>query len=122
MPPTFRLPLAAVLAAALFGLAACGGDDSSSSSSSSSGAATQAQAPSSSCQKDQLALTKAGQLTIATDKPAYPPYCADDDPTNGKGFESAVAYAVARQLGFTKDEVKWKVVPFNSSYAPGPKK
>src|SRR5919107_395880 len=46
----------------------------------------------------------------------------DDDPANGKGFESAVAYAVADELGFTKDKVKWTVVPFNSSYAPGPKK
>ena len=61
-----------------------------------------------------------GTLTVGTDKPAYPPYFEDDDPTNGKGFESAVAYAVAKQLGFAKDEVKWTVVPFNSSYAPGP--
>ena len=63
-----------------------------------------------------------GQLTVGTDKPAFPPYFVDDDPTNGKGFESAVAYAVADQLGFAKSEVKWTTVPFNSSYAPGPKK
>ena len=62
-----------------------------------------------------------GTLTVGTDKPAFPPYFVDDDPTNGKGFESAVAYAVADELGFAKDEVKWTVVPFNSSYAPGPK-
>ena len=50
-------------------------------------------------------------------------YCTlpDDDPSNGKGFESAVAYAIAKQLGFTTDEVKWVVVPFDSSYAPGDK-
>ena len=63
----------------------------------------------------------AGELTVATDKPAYPPYFEDNDPTNGKGFESAVAYAIADQLGFTPDQVTWTVEPFNSSYAPGPK-
>ena len=63
-----------------------------------------------------------GTLTVATDSPAFPPYVVDDDPTNGKGFESAVAYAIADQLGFTKDEVKWIRVPFNSTFAPGPKK
>ena len=63
----------------------------------------------------------AGTLTVGTDKPAFPPYFEDDDPTNGKGFESAVAYAIAKKLGFAKSEVKWTIVPFNSSYAPGPK-
>ena len=58
---------------------------------------------------------------MATDKPAYPPYFVSDDPTNGKGFESAVAYAVAGQLGFKRADVKWTVEPFNNSYAPGPK-
>ena len=60
-------------------------------------------------------------LTVATDKPAYPPYFEDDDPTNGEGFESAVAYAIAKQLGYPPAKVKWTVEPFNSSYAPGPK-
>ena len=89
--------------------------DSSGSGSSSTTAGADA------CATDQLDLTKSGQLTVGTDKPAFPPYFEDDDPTNGKGFESAVAYAVADKLGFTKAEVKWTVVPFNSSYAPGPK-
>jgi polar amino acid transport system substrate-binding protein len=74
-----------------------------------------------SCTKGALALSTPGQLTVGTDKPAYPPYYEDNDPTNGKGFESAVAYAVAKQLGFAPAQVKWTVVPFNSSYAPGPK-
>jgi polar amino acid transport system substrate-binding protein len=60
-------------------------------------------------------------LTVATDSPAYPPYFEDNKPSNGKGFESAVAYAIANKLGFTPDEVKWTVEPFDSSYAPGPK-
>jgi polar amino acid transport system substrate-binding protein len=45
----------------------------------------------------------------------------DNDPTNGKGFESAVAYAVADELGFSEDEVEWVKEPFNKSYQPGAK-
>ncbi|KAA1425048.1 amino acid ABC transporter substrate-binding protein [Mumia zhuanghuii] len=74
-----------------------------------------------SCEKADLPLKKAGQLTIGTDSPAYEPWFVDDDPSNGKGFESAVAYAVADQLGFADDEVVWEAVPFNTSYQPGEK-
>src|SRR6185312_7818931 len=42
-------------------------------------------------------------------------------PRNGKGFESAVAYAVADKLGYAKEDVKWVRVPFNAAIAPGPK-
>jgi polar amino acid transport system substrate-binding protein len=98
------------------GVASCGSDSGSSSSST-----PQATAVAQDCTKDSLGVKTAGTLTIGTDKPAYPPYFESDDPTNGKGFESAVAYAVADKLGFATDEVKWTVVPFNSSYAPGPK-
>lgn len=73
------------------------------------------------CEKEQLPLHEAGVLTIATDKPAFEPWFVNNDPTNGKGFESAVAYAVAEEMGFTEDEVEWVVEPFNKSYAPGPK-
>jgi polar amino acid transport system substrate-binding protein len=107
--------LAVALAAAALTLAACGGDDNEQTSSATS-------TPSGpQCAKADLELKTGGQLTIATDKPAFPPYFEDNDPTNGKGFESAVAYAIADQLGFTKDEVKWTVVPFNASYKPGSK-
>ncbi len=58
---------------------------------------------------------------IGTDSPAYEPWFVDNDPTNGEGYESAVAYAVAEQLGFTGDAVSWAKVPFNTSYKPGPK-
>ncbi len=68
------------------------------------------------------ATVKPGVLTIATDSPAYDPWFSHDDPTNGKGFESAVAYAVAKEMGFAKDAVTWTKEPFNSSYQPGPKK
>jgi polar amino acid transport system substrate-binding protein len=108
----------ALIALSLSLLAACGDDDDDDGGSGGSATTTE---QADNCAKDQLALTTPGQLTVGTDKPAFPPYFVDDDPTNGKGFESAVAYAVADQLGFTKDEVEWTVVPFNSSYAPGPK-
>jgi polar amino acid transport system substrate-binding protein len=73
------------------------------------------------CSPENLQTLTPGTLTIGTDTPAYPPYFEDDDPSNGKGFESAVAYAVADQLGFTSDQVTWVTVPFNKSYAPGDK-
>jgi polar amino acid transport system substrate-binding protein len=102
------------LVVAALALAACGDDDDSEPANTTEGEA-------SACAKDQLALVSAGTLTVGTDKPAFPPYFVDDDPTNGKGFESAVAYAVANELGFPRGDVKWTVVPFNASYAPGPK-
>jgi polar amino acid transport system substrate-binding protein len=82
------------------------------------------------CGKDTLGLLDSATLTIGADNPAYPPWYGGDektkpwkvsDPYSGKGYESAVAYAVAKQLGFTKSEVKWTVVPFNNSYRPGKK-
>jgi polar amino acid transport system substrate-binding protein len=106
----------AVLCLAL-AVAACGSDAKTAGSSS-----TPTPDKAAACDKASLALKTPGQLTVGTDKPAYPPYFEDDDPANGKGFESAVAYAVAQQLGFGASDVKWTVVPFNSSYAPGAKK
>jgi len=64
---------------------------------------------------------KDGVLTVATDSPAYDPWFSHNDPSNGKGFESAVAYAVAKRLGFDKASVTWVKEPFNKSYAPGDK-
>jgi polar amino acid transport system substrate-binding protein len=101
-------------------LAGCGG--SSSSSSQGNGA--------SSCAHGSLPLVNAGQLTVGTDNPAYPPWFGGaekspwkvSNPASGQGFESAVAYAVADKLGFVESNVKWIVVPFNTSFAPGPKK
>jgi polar amino acid transport system substrate-binding protein len=73
------------------------------------------------CAKDKLSLINPGKLTIGTDSPAYEPWFSGNDPTNGKGYESAVAYAVADGLGFSRDEVSWVKVPFNNSYKPGEK-
>lgn len=71
------------------------------------------------CVTDDM-LVSAGELTIGTDTPAFPPWFVDDDPSNGEGFESAVAYAVADELGLG-DAVTWTVVPFNNAFAPGAK-
>jgi polar amino acid transport system substrate-binding protein len=82
-----------------------------------------------SCAKSSLPLVHAGQFTVGTDNPAYPPWFGGDqkapwklsDPRSGKGFESAVAFAVAKQLGFAASAVNWVYVPFSKSYAPGKK-
>ena len=63
-----------------------------------------------------------GTLTVATDNPVHTPWFVNNKPANGKGFESAVAYAIAKVLGVAKSNVKWVYEPFDSSYAPGPKK
>jgi polar amino acid transport system substrate-binding protein len=118
-----RRPLAFLLIAILCVLAAgCGGSDDDGSA----GGTTEAV----SCEKGDLNLVNEGQLTVGTDNPAYPPWFGGDekapwkisDPNSGEGFESAVAYAVADKLGFSKDEVEWIRVPFNTAFAPGQKK
>ncbi|HET7443472.1 MAG TPA: ABC transporter substrate-binding protein [Solirubrobacterales bacterium] len=96
----------------------CGGSDDSSSGSTEAETTT---ATAGECTPDQLETKTAGTLTVATDKPAYPPYFENDEPENGEGFESAVAYAIAEQLGYEAADVKWTVEPFNASFAPGPK-
>ncbi len=98
--------------------AACG-SSSDTGSTESSGESTTASAES--CTPQQLQTKTAGTLTVATDKPAYPPYFEEDEPANGEGFESAVAYAIGKQLGYAPADVKWTVEPFNASFAPGPK-
>ncbi|MBO0788582.1 MAG: amino acid ABC transporter substrate-binding protein [Actinobacteria bacterium] len=110
-----RIWLTAAAALLTAGLAACG-------SSGGGSAAKSSAAKSCTHSAIQHDLYKQGVLTVATDKPAYPPWFEGNDPANGKGYESAVAYAVAAQLGFKHSQVKWAYEPFNNSYAPGPKK
>jgi polar amino acid transport system substrate-binding protein len=108
-----RVLAVAAFAALTVGLAACSTSTAPSSTPS---------APSASASTDvkQLTVTP-GKLTVATGKPAYTPWAVDDKPENGKGFESAVAYAVAAKLGFTADQVVWKRTTFDAAIAPGPK-
>jgi len=62
-----------------------------------------------------------GVLTVATGNPAFPPWVLDDDPSSGKGFEAAVAYAVAAEMGFERDQVRWVRASFDQSIQPGAK-
>jgi polar amino acid transport system substrate-binding protein len=75
-----------------------------------------------SCTPGALPTLTKGTLTVATDNPAYPPWYIDDKPSSGKGYESAVAYAVAKQLGYSTAKVAWKVASFDSIVQLGPKK
>ncbi|HEY2480135.1 MAG TPA: ABC transporter substrate-binding protein [Solirubrobacterales bacterium] len=112
------LAIVSLLALGLVLVAAgCGGKKDSSSSTGSEGETADA----ANCTPSKMETQSAGTLTVATDKPAYPPYFENDEPANGEGFESAVAYAIGKQLGYPKAKVKWTVEPFDSSYAPGPK-
>jgi polar amino acid transport system substrate-binding protein len=104
------------LAGLLALLAGCGDSNDESSDT-----GTTASVSAEDCTPDKLDTNSANTLTVATDSPAFPPYFEDNDPSNGKGFESATAYAIADQLGYSKDQVKWVVEAFNSSFAPGPK-
>jgi polar amino acid transport system substrate-binding protein len=106
-----HLSLAAVLLLAVLGTGACG-SDSSGAQAGKAGACGSV---------SDLHLVKTGTLTIATDTPAYPPWFEDNKPANGKGFESAVASAVAKQLGFAKGKVKWTTEPFDNAIKPGDK-
>lgn len=110
MQKRFGIITAAVIAAALT-LTGCGpfGSDSSDSASAS-------------CEIGELATITEGKLTIATGEPAYYPWVIDDKPESGEGFEGAVAYAVAKQLGFDAADVTWVRTTFDSAVTPGEKK
>ena len=102
------LLLALVVATAL-AITGCSKDDSTNT------------AASASCAKADLATVASGKLTIATGQPAYYPWIIDDKPETGNGFEGAVAYAVAKQLGFSADEVTWVRTTFDGAVTPGEK-
>ncbi len=128
------LALIAILAAACTGTAATASPSAPSEPPASAGASLPASEPPASpdaCARENLDLVTPDTLTIGTDNPAYPPYFEFSesptepwelgDPTTGGGFEGAFAYALAEQLGFSRGEVAWTVVPFANAFAPGPK-
>ncbi len=115
--------LLAVLAVIVLTLAACAEDSEPEPSDGRTAAGA-------SCEKDSLPLFEPGQLTIATSNPVFPPWFqgkvagsdwSNPSPEAGEGFEGALAYEIAAQLGFTADEVVWVEEGFNKTYAPGPK-
>ncbi len=115
MPASPLRILGALACLGALGLAACGAPASDSASSPSASGGTV------SCTKDSLKTRTAGKLTIATDKPAYAPWFVDDTPSNGKGYESAVAFAIGKQLGYAATDVVWITATFTSITSPGAK-
>ena len=108
MKKRFGIISVVVIAAALV-LSGCAKSASSTASSAAS------------CAKADLKTLTAGKLTIATGQPAYFPWMIDDKPETGNGFEGAVAYAVAKQLGFANSDVVWVRTTFDSAVTPGAK-
>ena len=70
---------------------------------------------------DDPRLYEPGKLTVATGEPVYPPWMLDDNPAGGEGFENAMVYALAEQLGFDRDDVVWLRQNFDQGIAPGAK-
>ena len=111
MRRSFR-PLAALsaIAAAAIALTACSGSTPADPSTTPQSYA-----------KGQLPTLTEGKLTVATSDPAYSPWILDNDPASGEGYESAVVYALAEELGYTQDNVAWTRATFESSITPGAK-
>jgi polar amino acid transport system substrate-binding protein len=124
MNPISSRRLLAVGTAGLFaiGLAACGSKQSAEPTTTAAPSETTVAAAASpaECAKDATTVT-AGTLTVATGNPAFGPWVVDDKPETGLGYEAAVAYAVAAQLGFAKEAVTWVRTGFDEVIAPGPK-
>jgi polar amino acid transport system substrate-binding protein len=130
-PRALRLP--AILAAAAI-IAGCTAQTATAPASASASPSASSQASALACSADSLPTKTSGVFTVGTDNPNFPPWFSKPkageeltepwqgtDPNNGRGFESAVAYAVAEQLGFTDDQLEWIPVTFNNAIAPAPK-
>lgn len=122
---TTRVRLSALAAVAVLGLAACGGGGGDTSEEDSSGDDVDVQL-------DQIAsgtgndctagkTLEEGKLIIGTGNPAYEPWVVGDAPENREGFEAAVAYAVAEELGFTDENISWVRTGFDEAIQPGAK-
>lgn len=70
---------------------------------------------------DDPRLFAPGKLTVSTSDPSYPPWVMDSNPEAGEGFEAALVYALAAELGFERDDVEWVYVTFDGAIAPGEK-
>ena len=122
-PRSIRPLAVAAVATAALALTACAPtDEADTSTDSASEPTSDSESPAADeCTPDSMETVTPGTLTIATDDPAYEPWFVDNDPANGQGYESAVAYAIAEQLGYTAEQVTWVKVPFNKVVQPGPK-
>jgi polar amino acid transport system substrate-binding protein len=95
-------------------LAACGGGQTTGEDTTAGGDTTTG-AGGDTCAIENLALYEGGKLTVATGEPVYPPWMMDDDPSNGEGFESAVVYALANEMGFAAEDVQWVRTTFDEA-------
>ncbi|MCP4416064.1 MAG: amino acid ABC transporter substrate-binding protein [Chloroflexi bacterium] len=93
-------------------LAACGGDADSDADEETTSTDVNT------CTVENLVLHEAGKLTVATGEPVFPPWMMDDDPANGEGFESAVVYALASEMGFAAEDVQWVRTAFDEAISP----
>lgn len=109
-----RKSLLSLVAVGCLGLAACGGDSSSTDTTSAAATGTGNE-----CTNGKT--LSANMLTIATGTPAYEPWVVNDAPESGEGFEAAVAYAVANELGFSNANVTWVRTGFDEAIQPGKK-
>ena len=117
-----RVSVAAVAVAAL-GLAGCSSSPEASETPSPTSSATESAASTATATAEAAALDTVTEdvLTIATGEPAYEPWVVGDAPESGEGFEAAVAYAVAAELGYEPAQVEWVRTTFDSAIAPGAK-
>jgi polar amino acid transport system substrate-binding protein len=115
--------LMAILTALALAVAACGGDGAADTTTTAPDTtmAPDTTAATDECAVENLDLVSEGVLTAATGEPAFEPWVVDDDPTSQEGFEAAVVYAMAEEMGFSADQVTWTRIGFDEAIAPGPK-
>ncbi len=112
--------LLALVAVGSLALGACGSSDSSSDTTAdTTAAASTASGTGNECTTGKTLAE--GTLTVGTGNPAFSPWVEDDAPESGKGFESAVAYAVATAMGFDAANVAWVRTSFDEAIQPGAK-
>ena len=108
-----RKSLIGLLAVAGLTLSACGGSSESSETTAAAGTSGNE------CTTGKTLAE--GKLTIGTGNPAFSPWVENDAPESAEGFEAAVAYAVATQLGFSTENVSWVRTSFDEAIQPGAK-
>ena len=119
--PAMRRVIPAIAVGALV-LAACGSDDDSTDSADDTTAPADTTGTTDAAgEVDCSSTIEEGVLTVATGEPAFFPWVLDDTPESGEGFEAAVAYAVAAEMGYEGDAVVWTRTTFDEAIQPGAK-
>lgn len=128
-----------ILAALTLVVAACGGDGGAATTTegasdttaaphettTTAGATTTTEAMDE-CAVENLNLVNPGMLTVATGEPVFPPWMGvgDDNfdvPESETGYEGALVYALANEMGFSDEDVTFVRTGFDEAIAPGPK-